>query len=100
MFSLCFSDTLMLEPMILPDCGHTFCKTCISNVCKRKHFEGDGVTQQEASRKDVSLLTEKSEKLLDLFLKKVRLTEANAPKCFPLSIFNCYLIARAQVTDF
>ena len=32
MFSLCFSDTLMLEPMILPDCGHTFCKTCISRV--------------------------------------------------------------------
>ena len=32
MFSLCFSDTLMLEPIILPDCGHTFCKTCISRV--------------------------------------------------------------------
>ena len=55
---------------------------------------------KKQAEKYVSLLTEKSEKLLDLFLKKVRLTEANAPKCFPLSIFNCYLIARAQVTDF
>ena len=32
MFSLCFSDTLMLESMLLPDCGRTFCKTCISRV--------------------------------------------------------------------
>ena len=47
----------------------------------------------EQAEKHVSLLTEKSEKLLDVLLKKVRLTEANAPKRFPLSIFNCYLIA-------
>ena len=33
MFSSCFlSDTLMLEPMILPDCGHTFCKKRFSRV--------------------------------------------------------------------
>ena len=32
MFSMSFSDTLMLEPIIFPDCGHTFCKTCISRV--------------------------------------------------------------------
>ena len=33
MFSSCFlSDTLMLEPMILHDCGHTFCKKRFSRV--------------------------------------------------------------------
>ena len=52
----------------------------------------------EQAEKHVSLLTEKSEKLLDVLLKKVRLTEANAPKLFPLSIFNCYLIAGMHVT--
>ena len=30
MFSSCSSDTSMLEPMILPDCEHTFCKKRIS----------------------------------------------------------------------
>ena len=32
MFSLSFGNTLILEPIILPDCNHTFCKTCISRV--------------------------------------------------------------------
>ena len=27
-----YSNAIMLEPMILPDCGHTFCKTCIRRV--------------------------------------------------------------------
>ena len=34
---------------------------------------------KEQAEKHVSLLTERSEKLLDALLKKVRLTEANAP---------------------
>ena len=61
------------------------------------HFAGN-FREMEQAEKHVSLLTEKSEKLLDVLLKKVRLTEANAPKCFPLSIFNCYLIAGMHVT--
>ena len=61
------------------------------------HFAGN-FREMEQAEKHVSLLTEKSEKLLDVLLKKVRLTKANAPKCFPLSIFNCYLIAGIHVT--
>ena len=61
------------------------------------HFAGN-FGEMEQAEKHVSLLTEKSEKLLDVLLKKVRLTEANAPKRFPLSIFNCYLIAGMHVT--
>ena len=34
---------------------------------------------KEQAEKHVSLLTEMGEKLLDALLKKVRLTEANAP---------------------
>ena len=61
------------------------------------HFAGN-FREMEQAEKHVSLLTEKSEKLLDVLLKKGRLTEANAPKRFPLSIFNCYLIAGMHVT--
>ena len=61
------------------------------------HFAGN-FREMEQAEKHVSLLTEKSEKLLDVLPKKVRLTEANAPKRFPLSIFNCYLIAGMHVT--
>ena len=61
------------------------------------HFAGN-FREMEQAEKHVSLLTEKSEKLLDVLLKKVRLTEANAPKRFPLSIFNCYLIAGMHIT--
>ena len=61
------------------------------------HFAGN-FREMEQAEKHVSLLTEKSEKLLDVLLKKVRLTEANAPKRFPLSILNCYLIAGMHVT--
>ena len=55
-------------------------RQCKVNGC---HFAGNFKEMEqhnkEQAEKHVSLLTEMGEKLLDVLLKKVRLTEANAP---------------------